>query len=72
MTLRIISGAGLVPVESPTDGPTVDLSQDPRRDHKWLRRATAPAGRTDPDASRLDSAATGSERATRPPGQSWA
>ena len=29
MTLRIISGAGLVPVESPTDGPTVDLSQDP-------------------------------------------
>ena len=29
MTLRIISGAGLVPIESPIDGPTVDLSQDP-------------------------------------------
>ena len=29
MSLRIISGAGLVPVESPIDGPPVDLSQDP-------------------------------------------
>lgn len=29
MTLRIISGGGLVPVESPIDGPAVDLSQDP-------------------------------------------